>query len=147
MAKKDVLSASLEDYLEVIHHIVKEKKASKAKDIAERLGVNNSSVTGALRTLSQKGYINYAPYDLITLTPKGKKLSTDIIKRHNTLFNFFVDVLLINESEADEVACKMEHYITPAIVTKMSKFIDFASKAKVDKKLLKDKFELFCKKK
>jgi DtxR family Mn-dependent transcriptional regulator len=61
MSPVDELSASMEDYLEAIYHIVTAKQAARAKDIAKRLDVNNSSVTGALRTLSEKGYINYAP--------------------------------------------------------------------------------------
>ena len=67
-----VLSASLEDYLKAIFRIVAVKQAARAKDISARLSVSNSSVTGALRTLADRGLINYAPYDLITLTPLGQ---------------------------------------------------------------------------
>ena len=55
MPKNRMLSASMEDYLEAIFHIVSEKQAARAKDIAKRLKVNNSSVTGALRSLAEKG--------------------------------------------------------------------------------------------
>ena len=81
MHPADELSASMEDYLEAIYHIVSAKQAARAKDIAKRLEVNNSSVTGALRILSEKGYINYAPYDVITLTPKGHKHAEDVVRR------------------------------------------------------------------
>ena len=43
------LSESLEDYLEVIFHLVKEKKVARVRDIAGRKGVKMSSVVGALR--------------------------------------------------------------------------------------------------
>ena len=72
MAHHAALSSNMEDYLEAIFHISSEKQAARAKDIADRLKVNKSSVTGALRSLSEKGYVNYAPYDIITLTGKGK---------------------------------------------------------------------------
>ena len=65
------LSGNMEDYLEAIFHIVSEKSAARAKDIAAFLNVKNSSVTGALRHLSEKGFINYTPYDIITLTGKS----------------------------------------------------------------------------
>ena len=55
-----VLSASLEDYLKAIFRIVAVKQAARAKDISARLNVSNSSVTGALRTLADRGLINYA---------------------------------------------------------------------------------------
>lgn len=145
MPKAEELSASLEDYLEVIYHIVKEKQASKAKDIAEKLKVNNSSVTGALRALSKKGYINYAPYDLITLTTKGKKKATDVIKRHNALHSFFVKVLHIKDKEAEEVACKMEHSLSKNVLQKLTKLIEFSEKTKIDGKTISEKFDEYCK--
>lgn len=145
MAKAEELSASLEDYLEVIYHIVKEKQASKAKDIAEKLKVNNSSVTGALRSLSKKGYINYAPYDIITLTSKGKKKATDIIKRHNALLNFFENVLHVKRKEAEEVACKMEHSLSKNILQKLIKYIEFSEETKINGKTLSEKFDAYCK--
>jgi len=54
MQSTKTLSASLEDYLEAIYHIVREKKAARAKDISKRLGVNRSSVTGALHSLAER---------------------------------------------------------------------------------------------
>ena len=68
------VSASLEDYLEAIYHTVEAKGAARAKDIVMRLGVHNSSVTQALRSLSEKELINYAPYDVITLTDKARRI-------------------------------------------------------------------------
>ena len=53
MAKSEALSSNMEDYLEAIFHISSEKQAARAKDIAERLNVNKSSVTEAFRTLSE----------------------------------------------------------------------------------------------
>ena len=52
------LTSSLEDYLETIYLIISEKEAVRPKDIAKRLNVSNASVTGALKTLADKGMIN-----------------------------------------------------------------------------------------
>jgi len=72
MILTDTLTASLEDYLEAIFQIIAEKQAVRPKDIARRLKVSNASVTGALRSLAEKKLINYAPYDVISLTTDGK---------------------------------------------------------------------------
>ena len=61
------LSASLEDYLEAILHLVTEKQVARSRDIAKRLRVNRSSVTGALQALAKKGLVNYEPYEAVTL--------------------------------------------------------------------------------
>lgn len=119
------LTASLEDYLEAIFHIVAEKQAARGKDIALRLKVNNSSVTGALRSLSEKGYINYAPYDLITLTESGQSIAREIVRRHETLRDFFEKVLKIERSEAEETACKVEHAVSRKTLDKLISFVEF----------------------
>ncbi|MBE0559073.1 MAG: metal-dependent transcriptional regulator, partial [Proteobacteria bacterium] len=103
------LTASLEDYLEAIFHIIAEKQAVRAKDIARRLKVSSPSVTGALRSLADKELITYAPYDVISLTPKGKAVARDVVRRHEVLRDFFVKLFSVEESAAEDAACRMEH--------------------------------------
>ncbi|MBI5725174.1 MAG: DtxR family transcriptional regulator [Planctomycetes bacterium] len=116
------VSASLEDYLEAIFHIVAEKQAARPKDISGRLGVNNSSVTGALKLLSEKGLVNYSPYDLITLTREGKTVAEDVVRRHEALRDFFENVLAVSRPDAEDAACRMEHSVSRNI---LNRFIDF----------------------
>ncbi len=125
MAVTKDLSASLEDYLEAIYHIIEEKHAAKAKDIATKLAVNSSSVTGALKALAKRELVNYAPYDLITLTPAGEDAAKEVIKRHQALYNFFVSVLSVDETEAEETACKLEHEIPSSILRRLIAFVKF----------------------
>ena len=125
MRQQQQLSASLEDYMEAIYHIIEEKLVARSKEIAARLDVSRASVTEALRALSKRGLINYAPYEAITLTEKGKKVAEDVIFRHKTLKRFFVEVLALNDGIAEEGACKIEHAAPPEIITRMISFIDF----------------------
>ncbi|MBN2467679.1 MAG: DtxR family transcriptional regulator [Deltaproteobacteria bacterium] len=125
MILTDTLTASLEDYLEAIFHIIVEKRAARPKDIAKRLKVSNSSVTGALRSLADKGLINYAPYDLISLTPTGKNAARDVVRRHEVLRDFFIKVLAVEETDADKAACKMEHSIPKVILERFVQFAEF----------------------
>lgn len=125
MTMTNTLTASLEDYLEAIFHIIAEKQAVRPKDIAKRLKVTNSSVTGALRSLSEKELINYAPYDVISLTPTGKTAAKDVIRRHEVLRDFFVKVLAVEEAHADKAACQMEHSITRVILERFIQFVEF----------------------
>ncbi len=119
------LSASLEDYLEAIYHIVKEKRAARAKDISIRLKVKGASVTGALRALADRKLINYAPYDIITLTYEGEKVAEEIVRRHEILKEFFFDILALDEGEAEECACKIEHVISSAALERLVAFLKF----------------------
>lgn len=125
MAEENKLSASLEDYLEAIYHIVEENNVARGKNIATRLGVTRASVTEALRALSKAGLVNYAPYKKITMTDKGEEAARDVIFRHEALHRFFVEVLAVDEKVADEGACRIEHVVPREIIERMMKFIDF----------------------
>lgn len=125
MKKKPSLSASLEDYIEAIYHIIEEKLVARSKEIAARLDVSRASVTEALRALSKKGLINYAPYEAITMTEKGRKVAEDVIFRHEALKRFFVEVLALDDEISEEGACKIEHAAPPEIISRMISFIDF----------------------
>jgi DtxR family Mn-dependent transcriptional regulator len=121
----EMLSASLEDYLEAIYHLISEKQAARVKDISKKLEVNYSSVTGALKALATRKLINYAPYSLVTLTSKGEALARDVVRRHEVLRDFFVKVLSIDEKHADKAACEMEHAVSPRILERFVEFVEF----------------------
>jgi DtxR family Mn-dependent transcriptional regulator len=138
------LSASLEDYMEAIFHIEDKKHAARAKDIADRLQVSSASVTGALRLLAEKELINYAPYDIITLTAKGKEIAQDVVHRHEMLRDFFVKILGVDKAEAEVAACKMEHGVSEIILKRMTQFIEFLETCPRGGYTWIKEFESFC---
>ncbi|AEB08224.1 metal-dependent transcriptional regulator [Desulfobacca acetoxidans] len=138
------LSESLEDYLEAIFHIVLEKQVARVKDIASRLKVHKSSVTAALRNLADRKLVNYAPYDVITLTPQGATLAKDVVRRHEALSDFFVKVLTIDKTLAEEAACRMEHAMPRVIVDRLILFSEFLEVCpRAGKKWIRG-FQHFC---
>ncbi len=128
MAQDHKLTASQEDYLEAIYNISAEKMAARAKDISDYLKVRASSVTGALRTLGKMGLVNYAPYDLITLTEEGREVAEEIVSRHKALEDFMVNVLGIDAKEADEAACLMEHSVPKLIMERLIKYAEYVDR-------------------
>lgn len=125
MVATEALSSSLEDYLEAIFQIIRLKQAVRAKDIARRLGVSSSSVTGALHSLADRKLVNYAPYDVITLTDEGRAIAKDVTRRHEVLRDFFIKVLSVDADEADEAACGMEHSVQPNLLERLILFAEF----------------------
>ena len=144
MKNRRQLSASLEDYIEAIYHIITEKKVARGKDITARLGVSGASVTEALRSLSKKGLINYAPYEVITLTEEGNIAAKDVIRRHNALKKFFIEVLAIDNTIAEQGACEIEHTAPPEIIDRMVQFIKFLDQCPRGGKDLIHGFTDFC---
>ena len=125
LIETSAISASLEDYLEAIYQVTQDKKVARGKDISKRMGVSKASVTGALHSLSEKELINYTPYEFITLTPEGERLAKDVVRRHQMLKEFFVTVLGIEESEASDNACRMEHVVSEDLLQRLIQFIEF----------------------
>ena len=68
---RDSLSGSLEDYLETIYELVRDKKLARVKDIANRRGVRSASVTPAMKRLAELGLIEYVEREYIDLSEDG----------------------------------------------------------------------------
>lgn len=119
------LSSTQEDYLEAIYLIALKKHAARAKDISGALQVRASSVTSALRTLAALELVNYTPYDIITLTDKGEQVAREIYARHTALRNFLITVLGVDETEADQTACKMEHAVSRPVMERFIKYAEY----------------------
>lgn len=105
------LSESLEDYIEAIWFLLRDKGEAHNKDIANQLGVKMPSVTAALHTLQQLGYIHYDRRSGATFTEEGECLARQLAERHELLRVFFTDILLLDPQRAESLACAMEHVI------------------------------------
>lgn len=116
-----VLTASLEDYLEIICNYEDYGVAIRAIDISKRLNISRASVTEALQKLEQKGFIIYDK--TISLTEEGRLKAQEVVSKHNILQRFFEEVLQLDTEEAALNACKIEHVITQKALDKISEFV------------------------
>ena len=58
----------------------------------------------------------WKPRKSIRLTKKGKIIAQDIIKSYKNLYNFFRDVLKIeNRNLIKKLSCEIEHHLTPEV--------------------------------
>jgi DtxR family Mn-dependent transcriptional regulator len=119
------LSASLEDYLEVIFWAVAAKGRTRPRDIARQLQVRASSVTAALRSLAEKDYVRYEPYEAVTLTQEGFEAAARVARRHHVLRVHLTDLLGVDEETADQGACRLEHGIPSVVVDRLIGFHAF----------------------
>jgi len=119
------LSESMEDYLEVILDLEEANKVARTKDIAQKMGVQRGSVTGALKNLEEKGLINYKPYSYITLTGEGQRIAKEVTRRHTVLTDFLFRVLQLDAEKANDTACRMEHAMDKPSIDRLVRFIEF----------------------
>lgn len=123
--KAPELSASQEDYLEMIFFLLREAGRARPKEIAKRMKVRAASVTGALKALAEKGLIHYAPYASVTLTDAGREVAGRIAVKHEALLHFFMQVLGLERAAAEEFACTMEHTIPDQILKRLVRFAEY----------------------
>jgi DtxR family transcriptional regulator, Mn-dependent transcriptional regulator len=119
---KNSITPTMEDYLEAIYNLAKEKGAVRVRDIASKLNVKMPTVTNMLKSLSERGLIDYEKYEYLELTEKGSNVGQDIDRRHQIFRSFLNTILKIDYNQADEDACKMEHAVSP---TTLDAFVDF----------------------
>ncbi len=119
------LSPSMEDYLEAIYNLKVRSQVARVKDIAREMQVRMPSVTGALRSLAEKGLVHHQPYENVELTPAGLIRARGVAHRHAAVREFLMSVLGLPEDDAEAEACGLEHAIRPETLGKLLKFVDF----------------------
>lgn len=119
------LSPTMQMYLKTIHTVQLAKGAARVTDISRGLDVRKASVTSALRTLSELDLVNYAPYEVITLTNEGEAVATEVEQRYKLLREFFSDVLGIDPITAHDDACTLEHHLSETLYKRLVGFIEY----------------------
>ena len=119
------LTAAMEDYLEAILSLKREKKVVRVKDIARALGVRLPTVTSMLQSLRERGLVEHEKYEHVDLSPKGEELAEEISRRHRILKGFLEEVLGVDGEKAEEDACRIEHAISPETLERLVRFTEF----------------------
>ena len=114
---------TIEDYVEIVYDLQKNKEIVHTNDIAHALNVNPASVTEILQKLFEEGYVNYEKYTGTTLTSKGKKIALTTKNKHETIKEFLI-LLGINKSTAEKDACEMEHFLHQETMNTLIKFVE-----------------------
>lgn len=119
------ITPAMEDYLEAIYDLGKEKRSVRVKDIAKRLNVKMPTVTNMLKSLAKRGLIEYEKYEYLELSDEGDKVGREIHRRHKILCSFLADILKIDRGKADDEACSMEHGISHDTLDRLVSFMEF----------------------
>lgn len=125
MKKEDnTLTASMEDYLEMIYRLSIDKGFTRVHELAEALNVHPPSATRMVQRLGEMGFLLYEKYGVVTLKDEGKKLGKSLLKRHNTI-SAFLKLLGVGEGEILEEVEKVEHTLSNETIRCFEKYISF----------------------
>ncbi|WP_128895626.1 transcriptional regulator MntR [Longirhabdus pacifica] len=102
---------SMEDYLERIYKLIREKGYARVSDIAEGLEVHPSSVTKMIQKLDKDNYLIYEKYRGLILTPKGNKMGEKLLARHKLLEDF-LSIIGVNHENIYTDVEGIEHHLS-----------------------------------
>jgi DtxR family Mn-dependent transcriptional regulator len=124
-----VITSTIEDYLERILILSEVDGHAHVTEIANLLGISKASVTEMISKLKVNGFVDYEKYGTITLTAKGKAIAEKVKERHDILKSFLV-LIGVNEENASNDCCVMEHNLSKETIEKLKIFIDFLQEEK-----------------
>ena len=111
----------LEDYVEAIQDILKNKGDVKNGDLAQHFGVSQATVNKNLKRLISFKLAKSEPYRSIFLTEKGEKLATKSKQKHEIVYNFLIK-LGVSRKTAENDSEGIEHHVSEETLKLMKKF-------------------------
>ncbi len=123
MVKSLPVTASLQDYLEVILNLMQENKTARVTDIADRLDVAKPSVIQGLTLLKEKNLIRQDRYGPVELTDEGRRYAMKIRHRHKIIYGFLTQILGVSPKAAENDACLMEHDLSSETFEKLLHYL------------------------
>ena len=118
-----MLHTSVQDYIKTIYELEVAKKRPATKVLADLLGVQMASVTGMVKYLAVEGFLKHVPYRGFKLTPKGRGLALQMLRRHRLIELFLAQTLGLGWDEVHADAEQMEHAVSDALIERIDEYL------------------------
>lgn len=118
-------TTSEENYIKTIFHLQQQDGTVTTNELARSLDTKPASVTDMMKKLKVKKLLHYQRYRGFHLTPEGKKVALDIIRRHRLWEYFLAEKLRFSWEEVHEVAEDLEHVSNKKLVDKLDEYLGF----------------------
>ncbi|MBT8372604.1 MAG: metal-dependent transcriptional regulator [Desulfobacterales bacterium] len=119
-------SEAVEKYLKTIYEIQQSGGRVKTSALATKLGVTAGSVTDMVKRLAslQSKLVTHELHKGVSLTPRGKKIALNIIRRHRLLETFLNQVLGYSWDEVHEEAENLENHVSERLTDAIAKYLN-----------------------
>lgn len=105
------IKESAENYLEAILMLKTKQGHVRSIDVANHLGFSKPSVSVAMRSFREEGYITVDEDGGLSLTEKGMAVAEKVYERHQIIAKALM-ALGVDEDTAYQDSCKIEHDIS-----------------------------------
>jgi DtxR family Mn-dependent transcriptional regulator len=93
--------------------------------LARQLETRAASVTDMLKKLKTQKLLLYEKYQGFKLSPEGRKMALQIIRKHRLWELFLVEKLRFGWEEVHEMAEELEHISSKKLVDRLDEFLGF----------------------
>ncbi|HLA52220.1 MAG TPA: metal-dependent transcriptional regulator [Flavitalea sp.] len=119
------VSASKENYIKAIYHLQDEEGIVSTNALAKELDTRAASVTDMLKKLKSQKLLLYEKYQGFRLSPEGRKVALQIVRKHRLWELFLVEKLQFGWEEVHEVAEELEHISSKKLIDRLDEFLSF----------------------
>ncbi len=117
------LTPAMEDYLEAVFMLQKQKGYVRCVDVAEQLGVKKPSVSRAVKELTKSGHLVKNANGTLSLTETGLQLAEQIYEKHQFFTRQLIEAGVPHDIAAQD-ACRLEHVISEISFEKLKKSME-----------------------
>lgn len=119
------VSSSKENYIKAIFHLQEEAGIVTTNALARQLDTRAASVTDMLKKLKTQKLLLYEKYQGFKLSPEGRKMALQIIRKHRLWEFFLVEKLQFGWEEVHDMAEELEHISSKKLVDRLDEFLGF----------------------
>lgn len=119
------VSSSKENYIKAIFHLQEQDGIVTTNALARQLETRAASVTDMLKKLKTQKLLLYEKYRGFKLSPEGKRMALQIIRKHRLWELFLVKKLRFGWEEVHEMAEELEHVSSKKLVDRLDEFLGY----------------------
>ena len=122
-----MVSATEENYLKALLKLTFESETNEAgtNELAGLLVLKPATVNDMLKKLKEKQLVDYEKYGKITLSPKGKKIAIEVLRKHRLWETFLYKKFNFTWDEVHEVAEQLEHIQSLKLIDRLDEFLGY----------------------
>ena len=120
---KDLVDTT-EMYLRTIYELEEEGVIPLRARIAERLEQSGPTVSQTVARMERDGLVLVAPDRHLQLTPHGRELAVDVMRKHRLAERLLVDVIGLELEKVHSEACRWEHVMSDDVERRLIEVLD-----------------------
>lgn len=120
------MSISIENFVKAIYlQEQRQGEDTRPGTLAKVLDISNAATTDMAQSLAQKNLVNYTKYQKLSLTPEGRELALNILRKHRLWETFLSKTLNLTLHEIHEEAERLEHATSNFLADKIDEYLNY----------------------